>query len=73
MNKPEHTVSLILHTGQRPDICSSPNFLASYKNVDIRVPLILLHSEKVISSMKNAENVSFKPIITIKMLSSTAI
>ena len=57
------------------DLTFAPHqtFQLFYKNVDIRVPLILLHIEKVISSMKNAENVSFKPIITIKMLSSTAI
>ena len=73
MNKPEHTVSLILHTGQRPDICSSLSFLAFDKRVDFRVPLILFHREKVISSIKNAENVSFKPVISIKMFSSTAI
>ena len=44
-----------------------------YKNVDFRVPLILLDKEKVIRSMINAENVSLKPAIIIKMISSTAI
>ena len=61
------------HTGQRPDICSSANFLAFYKNVDFRVSLILLHKEKVISSIKKAENCRFKPVIIIKMFISTAI
>ena len=61
------------HTGPRPDIWSAANFLVFYKNVDFRVPLILLHKEKIISSMINAENVSFKPTIIIKMFSSTAI
>ena len=62
-----------MHTGQRPDICSSANFLPFYRNVDFRVSLILLHKEKVISSMKKAENCRFKPVIIIKMFSSTAI